>query len=344
MNFWRLVVKMATQEIANSAPSTETELMPAISSASASYSCHTEGVVNEIDFKWTIERLAFLSKFGIWEPLTSTEFSDHKFKLEIVEYDDNDLMIHLIHSNLSCPIEVEIDVCNEKCDTIFKANRLINISPISTYTSVLYMEKQTLLAEFLNGKTTIHCKIKSLTRKQPTGKAITATERDLHKTPIGGNDQDLILIQLEELFEKMLLSDLTFNVRGRQFGAHKNILAIRSPVFAAMFLHPTKEMQTGEVEVEDIDPDVFQEVLCYLYTGLTRSTAMDVMAPELLVAADKYLLDQLKIRCETHLIRQMSSQNCLDLLALTITHHPAEHLKKYAIEYFRRYPGKFMLK
>jgi speckle-type POZ protein len=339
---------METQEIANSAPSTETELMPAISSALASYSCQTEGVVNEIDFKWTIERWtferwSFLSKFGIWDPLTSTEFSDHKFKLEIVKHGKH-LMIHLIHSNLSCPIEVEFAVCNEKCDRIFKVNEAVIISPNRKNTRMVCMKKQTLLAEFLTGKTTIHCKIKSSTRKQPTGKAITALERDLHKTPTRDNDQDLILRQLEESFEKMLFSDVTFYVRGRKLAAHKNILAMRSPVFAAMFQHPTKEMLSGNVEVEDVDPDVFQEVLRYLYTGLTRSAAMDVMAPALLAAADKYLLDHLKTRCETHLIHQMSSKNCLDLLALTITHHPAEYLKKYAIEYFRRYPGKFMLK
>jgi speckle-type POZ protein len=70
---------------------------------------------------------------------------------------------------------------------------------------------------------------------------------------------------------------------------------------------------------------------------------MDVMAPELLVAADKYLLGELKTRCETHLIRKMSAKNCLDLLTLT-AHHPAEHLKKFALEYFRRYPSKFTLK
>ncbi len=116
-------------------------------------------------------------------------------------------------------------------------------------------------------------------------------------------------------------------------------------MIAAMFQHPTKELQllSGEVEVEDVDPDVFPEVLRYLYTGLTRSTTMDVMAPGLLAAADKYLLEHLKTRCETHLIRQMSDKNCLNLLWLT-AHHPAEHLKKYAIEYFRRYPSKFMLK
>jgi speckle-type POZ protein len=343
VNFERLAVEMETQEIDNSARST-TELMPAISSASVSYSCETEGMINEIDFKWTIERLAFLGNKGIWETLTSTEFSDHKFKLEIVQLHQSHLMIRLILSNLRCPIEVEIAVCNEKGQKIFEDNNMVDISPNTNkyYARLLYMENKKLkeIDDFVNGKTTIHCKIKSLTRKQLTGKDITATERDLiHKTP----NLDLFLRQLEESFEKMLFSDVTFNVRGRKFTAHKNILAMRSPVFAAMFQHPTKELLSGQVEVEDVDPDVFQEVLRYMYTGSPQSTAMDVMAPELLVAADKYLLDQLKFRCETHLIRQMSAKNCLDLLTLT-THHPAEHLKKFAIDYFRRYPSKFTLK
>jgi speckle-type POZ protein len=323
---------MEAQENDNSVPLTETELMPAISSASASYSCQTEGVINEIDFKWTIERLAFFGNKGIWETLTSTEFSDYKFKLEIVQDDHSHLVTNLILSNLRCPIGVEIAVCNEKGDTIFKGNKMVNICPNSTSCAeMLFMSKQQLLSsvDFVNGKTTIHCKIKSLTRKQLTGKDITAT-----------SERDLILRQLEELFEKMPLSDVTFYVRGRHFAAHKTILAMRSPVFAAMFQHPTKEELASKVEVEDIDPDVFQEVLRYLYTGLTRSTTMDVMAPELLAAADKYLLDQLKTRCETHLIRQMSAKNCLNMLTLT-AHHSAEHLKKFALEYFRRYPGKF---
>ena len=141
------------------------------------------------------------------------------------------------------------------------------------------------------------------------------------------------------MFEKMPLSDVTFNILGRKFAAHKNILTMRSPVFGAMFRHPTKEMQSNQVEVKDVDPDVFQEILRFIYTGKTQSTAMDKMAPGILAAADKYLLEDLKSWCETHLIRQMSAENCLELLSLTI-HHPAEHLKKYAIDYFRRHPGK----
>jgi hypothetical protein len=71
------------------------------------------------------------------------------------------------------------------------------------------------------------------------------------------DQQDRILHQLEEMFEIMPLSDVTFNILGRKFAAHKNILTMRSPVFAAMFRHPTKEMQSNQVEVKDVDPDVF---------------------------------------------------------------------------------------
>ena len=114
-------------------------------------------------------------------------------------------------------------------------------------------------------------------------------------------------------------------------------------MFGAMFSHPTKEVLSGKVEVKDVDPDVFQEVLRFIYTGKTQLTAMDKIAPGILAAADKYLLEDLKSWCETHLIRQMSAENCLELLSLT-THHPAEHLKKYAIDYFCRYSGKSIVK
>ena len=153
---------------------------------------------------------------------------------------------------------------------------------------------------------TISCKIESLYRKQFRGNTIV-TEKYLDETVISNQENDRILHQLEEVFEKMSLTDVTFDIRGQKCAAHKNILAMRSPVFAAMFHHPTKEMQSNQVEVKDIDPDVFQEVLRFIYTGKTESTAMNKMAPNLLAAADKYLLEDLKSRCETHLIRQMSA-------------------------------------
>jgi speckle-type POZ protein len=261
---------METQVIANSAPSTKSEL-PAISS----YCCQTKGVVNEINFEWTIERSAFFGDLGIWETLKSAEFSDSKFFLTL------DMMTHAVsiyldrHSNSSnYPIRVEFAIFKEKYEAISLAisekTATIGISKGAVRSLLFIMNKKVLLEsmDFMNGNINIACKIKSMIRAQQAGK-VAATERHLHKTiSIRDDDQDLILHQLEESYEKMLFSDFTFNVRGRKLAAHKTILAMRSPVFAAMFQHPTKEMLSGIVEVEDVDPDVFQEVLRYLYSIL----------------------------------------------------------------------------
>jgi speckle-type POZ protein len=38
------------------------------------------------------------------------------------------------------------------------------------------------------------------------------------------------------------------------------------------------------------------------------------MAVGLLIAADKYLLEELKVKCDNYLIREMSPDNCIELL------------------------------
>ena len=71
--------KMAgQQEIAKTDSSKQLEKLP-----TTSYWCQMKGrpTLREIDFKWTIERLAFLINYvGVWEPLTSTKFGQSRFK------------------------------------------------------------------------------------------------------------------------------------------------------------------------------------------------------------------------------------------------------------------------
>ena len=106
----------------------------------------------------------------------------------------------------------------------------------------------------------------------------------------------------------MELSDVTFNVRCQEFRAHKTILAARSPVFAAMFKHPSKEKLSGIVNVPDIEPGVFKELLRYIYTGQVPLQRMDKLAIGLLAAADKYLLEKLKQACRDHLVNPSDSK------------------------------------
>ncbi len=92
-------------------------------------------------------------------------------------------------------------------------------------------------------------------------------------------------------------------------------------MFAATFAHPTIENLTNSFEIQDVEPNVFQVILRFIYTGRVSSTAMENLTAPLMGrcrAADKYLLDQLKKECENHLIHRMSVVNCLDLIVLAI--------------------------
>jgi speckle-type POZ protein len=146
---------------------------------------------------------------------------------------------------------------------------------------------------------------------------------------------------LEELFDNMQFSDVNFNIGGREFPAHKVILAARSKYFAAMFKHPTKENSTNQVNIEDIEPDVFHEMLRFIYTGRVPLEKLETMAASLFITADKYLLDELKIKCENYFTHQMTPENCVVLLLHGDLLNPAEPLKK-AAKFFRRLPSQVM--
>jgi speckle-type POZ protein len=103
-----------------------------------------------------------------------------------------------------------------------------------------------------------------------------------------------------------------------------------------MFDHPTKENLTHQIEVEDVEPDVFNEILCFIYTGKVSESKMEKMSFEIIRVADEYMLEQLKIKCEPHIIH--TAKNCLELLLNTHEHHPAFYLRKYAVDYFRYLP------
>jgi speckle-type POZ protein len=139
----------------------------------------------------------------------------------------------------------------------------------------------------------------------------------------------------------MQFSDVNFNIGGREFPAHKNILAARSQYFAAMFKHPTKEQSTNQVKIEDIDPEVFDQLLRFIYTGRVPLDKLETMAAGLFIAADKYLLDELKMKCENYLLSQMSPDNCVILLLHGDLQNPAEYMKK-AAKFFRRFPSQVM--
>ncbi|XP_065223666.1 speckle-type POZ protein-like [Planococcus citri] len=151
-----------------------------------------------------------------------------------------------------------------------------------------------------------------------------------HPTP----DIDTVIVKnnLSENFESMLknpeFADVVFITNGGNFPAHKNILAARSPVFAAMFRRKdTKSGKNKKIRInvsKNMDGEVLHAMLRYIYTGICDD--FEKLADKLFVAAAKYGLDGLRKICEEKLCESLSVENAARLLAFAEKHH-ADKLK-----------------
>ena len=70
------------------------------------------------------------------------------------------------------------------------------------------------------------------------------------------------------------------------------------------------------------------------------SLSLEKNAGELLVAAEKYQLEQLKVSCEDELISKLKVGNCIEMLILG-EKQKAANLKASAIDFFNKNSTKF---
>jgi speckle-type POZ protein len=136
---------------------------------------------------------------------------------------------------------------------------------------------------------------------------------------------------LGELLKTEKGADVVFEVGSETVAAHRCVLAARSSVFSAELFGPMKEGNAaGVVRIEDMDAEVFKALLHFAYTGSlleTRKEDEDVMCQHLLVAADRYGMERLKLICEEKLCEYINVGSAATILALAEQHH-CEGLKK----------------
>jgi speckle-type POZ protein len=144
---------------------------------------------------------------------------------------------------------------------------------------------------------------------------------------------------LSSLFETQKFSDVILSVDGHDFHAHKAILAARSPVFAAMFEHEMEEKKQNRVEIKDMDREVLNEILRFIYSE--KAPQLEKMADDLLAAADRYDLERLKVMCEEALCSNLSVDTAAEVLILADM-HSAQQLKAHAIDFINTHATDVM--
>eukprot|EP01083_Nonionella_stella_P066989 176863_1 len=93
------------------------------------------------------------------------------------------------------------------------------------------------------------------------------------------------------LLDERCADDVRFAVGsvGKIFGANRGILAVRSAVFDAMlFGRMLESSDDATIQIPDVEPDVFEAMLRFIYTGQLVVSAE--IYPGMMYAIDKYLI------------------------------------------------------
>ena len=295
--------------------------------------------------EWNVQVLFLQTKDGKGETLESPVFSskknpNSKWQLQVEDYDETQIIIYACHCdseeeqyvNFVEPILVKMLILDRNGRKVLQQ---MLPSTKSYYVAFEFCKEVVIKSKCqqVDGNYIFCCKIYTHVKIPPVS--------PVDPSSLAIDCSSELITHLDGLFDNMQFSDVNFNIGGREFPAHKNILAARSTYFEAMFKHPTKENLTNQIEIEDIEPEVFQELLRFIYTGRVPLKKLETMAAGLFIAADKYLLDELKIKCENYFTHQMTPENCVVLLLHGDLLNPAEPLKK-AAKFFRRLPSQVM--
>lgn len=159
--------------------------------------------------------------------------------------------------------------------------------------------------------------------------------------------------EIAECFHKPLFQDVGFHIidgqsdneekpNERIFHFDKFILSARCPWFHSCFYHQWKESTRGVIEIKEMEPDVFQSLVEYIYTDTIPEAkySPDILT-QLISVADQLNLLRLKEICESLLPPFIDSDSVLPLYKQCLLHN-ATHLEKICF-YLMHQPDIFPL-
>lgn len=81
-----------------------------------------------------------------------------------------------------------------------------------------------------------------------------------------------------------------------------------------MFEYEMEESKKNWVEINDVEFEVFKEMMCFIYMGKVLN--FDKMVDDLLVVVDKYVLECLKVMCEDVFCSNFFVENVVEIFIL----------------------------
>ncbi|KAK1430901.1 hypothetical protein QVD17_14005 [Tagetes erecta] len=152
------------------------------------------------------------------------------------------------------------------------------------------------------------------------------TQKDLRVTA---------LTALGKMLSEGIHTDIIINASDGSIGAHRAVLAARSPVFMSMFSHDLKEKEMSVINISDMSIEACHVFLTYIYGNITHQDFL-YHRLDLLRAADKYDVMDLKDACHESLLEDIDTSNVLERLQNASLYHLPK-LKFCCMQYLVRF-------
>ena len=282
----------------------------------------------KVFFEWKIENYAsWAEEFDCGESSYSDEFLVHskvteepyRLKLEHFPSGDKDVdkpaifMINKSKKNINCKFSLFLKTKDGSLENLDKDDKSYNMKSQANHGIDFPKSRITNGKKYLHNEAlTICCIVEVIgvdqNQKIRDNSEFTKTIHDLYKETFDTSDPESSN-RLKEFSDFEIICGEDAN---SSLFCHKIILATGSPVFRAMFLSiNTSESIENKLILTDIKLSTMRKLLHYLYTGSIKE---EMISPELFYAADKYQIDNLKVKCENTLALKINLDNIHEIL------------------------------
>ena len=144
-----------------------------------------------------------------------------------------------------------------------------------------------------------------------------------------------VLSKLNSLRTEGSFTDAILCVGDKEFPCHRNVLAVSSPYFKAMFTSDLRESKEIKISFNEIGPAIMLNLIDYAYTGRVEITVDN--AQELLAAASLFTYPAIVEACCEFLSRHLHPSNCLGIEHFAHMHSCAKlelEAHQFALENF----------
>eukprot|EP00933_Yihiella_yeosuensis_P061267 TRINITY_DN64072_c0_g1_i1.p1 TRINITY_DN64072_c0_g1~~TRINITY_DN64072_c0_g1_i1.p1 ORF type:complete len:275 (-),score=47.68 TRINITY_DN64072_c0_g1_i1:110-829(-) len=126
-----------------------------------------------------------------------------------------------------------------------------------------------------------------------------------------------------KMWQEKGFTDCIIKCNGKEWPAHRFILALGSPVLSRLFSSGMVESRSGTVDIQDASPEEVEHFLKFLYTGSTKHVHDARLWGGLLVLSDMYEVQDLASLCHAKVIETASDDNIVSIVQL---------LKRYDVQ------------